>query len=133
MAEGPENTFCRRGHLRPDLSTEPVTMAFTFKKRSNLPGFGLALGYTVLYLSLIVLIPLAATFLKASSLSWEQFWHIASSPRAVASYRLTFGASLIGALVNLVFGVLVAWVLVRYSFTGKRLFVSLFDLTVVLP
>ena len=72
-------------------------MAFTFKKRSNLPGFGLALGYTVLYLSLIVLIPLAATFLKASSLSWEQFWHIAASPRAVASYRLTFGASLIGA------------------------------------
>ena len=69
-------------------------MAFTFKKRSNLPGFGLALGFTVLYLSLIVLIPLAATFLKASALSWDQFWHIVASPRAVASYRLTFGASL---------------------------------------
>jgi len=108
-------------------------MAFTFKKRSNLPGFGLALGYTVLYLSLIVLIPLVATFLKASSLSWEQFWHIAASPRAVASYRLTFGASLIGALVNLVFGVLVAWVLVRYSFPGKRLFDSLVDLPFALP
>ena len=107
-------------------------MAFTFKKRSNLPGFGLALGYTVLYLSLIVLIPLAATFLKASSLSWEQFWHIAASPRAVASYRLTFGASLIGALINLVFGVLVAWV-VRYSFPGRRLFDSLVDLPIALP
>src|SRR6266550_9342200 len=108
-------------------------MVFTFKKRSNLPGFGLALGYTVLYLSLIVLIPLAATFLKASSLSWQQFWHIAASPRAIASYRLTFGASLIGALINLVFGVLVAWVLVRYSFPGKRLFDSLVDLPFALP
>jgi len=108
-------------------------MAFTFKKRSNLPGFGLALGYTVLYLSLIVLIPLAATFLKASTLTWSQFWHIAASPRALASYRLTFGASLIGALVNLVFGVLVAWVLVRYSFPGKRLLDSLVDLPFALP
>jgi len=108
-------------------------MAFTFKKRSNLPGFGLALGYTVLYLSLIVLIPLAATFLKASTLTWTQFWHIAASPRALASYRLTFGASLIGAVVNLVFGVLVAWVLVRYSFPGKRLFDSLVDLPFALP
>ena len=108
-------------------------MAFMFKKRSNLPGFGLALGFTVFYLSLIVLIPLAATFLKASSLSWGQFWHIAASPRAVASYRLTFGASLIGALVNLVFGILVAWVLVRYSFPGKRIFDSLVDLPFALP
>src|SRR6266852_2254214 len=97
-------------------------MAFTLKKRSNLPGFGLALGYTVLYLSLIVLIPLAATFLKASSLSWQQFWHIAASPRAVASYRLTFGASLIGALINLVFGDVVASLLVRYSLPCKRVF-----------
>ena len=97
-------------------------MSFTFKKRSNLPGFGLALGFTVLYLSLIVLIPLAATFLKASSLTWAQFWHIVASPRAVASYRLTFGASLIGALINLVFGVLVAWVLVRYSISRQTAF-----------
>ena len=79
-------------------------MTFTFKKRSNLPGFGLALGYTVLYLSLIVLIPLAATFLKAASLSWAQFWHIAASARAVASYRLTFGASLGAATINVVLG-----------------------------
>ena len=108
-------------------------MAITFRKRSVLPGFGLALGYTVVYLSLLVLIPLAATFLKASSLSWPQFWQIATSARALASYRLTFGASFIGALTNLFFGVLVAWVLVRYSFPGKRLFDSLVDLPFALP
>src|SRR5437899_7287339 len=108
-------------------------MAFNFKQRSILPGFGLSLGFTVLYLSLIVLIPLAATFLKASALSWAQFWHIAWSARAVASYRLTFGASWFGALINLCFGVLVAWVLVRYSFPGKRLFDSLVDLPFALP
>ncbi len=108
-------------------------MPFTLKKRSNLPGFGLALGYTVLYLSLIVLIPLAATFLKASALTWSQFWHIAASPRALASYRLTFGASLIGASINLIFGVLVAWVLVRYSFRGKGLLDTLVDLPFALP
>jgi sulfate/thiosulfate transport system permease protein len=108
-------------------------MPFAFKKRSNLPGFGLALGYTVLYLSLIVLIPLAATFLKASALTWAQFWHIVASPRAVASYRLTFGASLIGAVINLIFGILVAWVLVRYRFPGKRLFDTLVDLPFALP
>src|SRR5215467_7551202 len=104
-----------------------------FRKRSVLPGFGLALGYTVVYLSLLVLIPLAATFLKASSLTWAQFWHVAASPRALASYRLTFGASAIGATINLFFGVLVAWVLVRYSFPGKRLFDSLVDLPFALP
>jgi sulfate transport system permease protein len=108
-------------------------MAFVLKKRSILPGFGLAFGYAVLYLSLIVLIPLAATFLKASSLSWGQVWHVVLSPRALASYRLTFGASLIGAIVNLFSGVLVAWVLVRYSFPGKRLFDSLVDLPFALP
>ena len=108
-------------------------MALVLKKRSILPGFGLALGYTLLYLSLIVLIPLAATFIKASSLTWGQFWHIVVSQRALASYRLTFGASLIGAVVNLFFGVLVAWVLVRYTFPGKRLFDSLVDLPFALP
>ena len=68
-------------------------MAITFKQKSILPGFGLSLGFTVLYLSLIVLIPLAAVFLKTTSLSWPQFWHIVSAPRAVASYQLSFGAS----------------------------------------
>src|SRR5207244_11727574 len=113
--------------VRPDLSAKSITvhrMVFTFKKRSNLPGFGLALGYTVLYLSLIVLIPLAATFLKASAFTWAQFWHIAASPRAVGSYRLTFGASLVGSLINLVSGVLVAWVLLRYHFPCTLFFDS---------
>jgi sulfate transport system permease protein len=108
-------------------------MKWVFKQRSIVPGFGLSLGFTVFYLSLIVLIPLSATFLKASTLTWHQFWHVVLSPRALASYRLSFGASFIGAFVNLVFGVLVAWVLVRYDFPGKRLFDSVIDLPFALP
>jgi len=108
-------------------------MKMAFKQRSILPGFGLSLGFTVFYVCLIVLIPLSATFLKASTLTWHQFWHVVLSPRALASYRLSFGASLIGALINLVFGVLVAWVLVRYDFPGKRLFDSVIDLPFALP
>jgi sulfate transport system permease protein len=108
-------------------------MALTFKQRSILPGFGLTLGFTICYLSLIVLIPLSATFLKASSLSWAQFWHIVSSPRAVASYRLSFGASFIAASINLFFGLLAAWVLVRYKFPGRRLLDSMVDLPFALP
>src|SRR6476620_12222355 len=108
-------------------------MTLTFKQKSILPGFGLSLGFTVLYLSLIVLIPLSATFLKASSLTWPHFWHVVTSPRALASYRLSFGASAIAAGINLVFGLVVAWVLVRYSFPGKRLFDSLVDLPFALP
>jgi len=103
------------------------------KQKSILPGFGLALGFTILYLSLLVLLPLSATFLKASSLSWQQFWHIASSHRAVASYKLSYGASAIAATINLFFGLIVAWVLVRYRFPGKRLFDSLVDLPFALP
>jgi sulfate/thiosulfate transport system permease protein len=108
-------------------------MSVVFKQRSIPPGFGLSLGFTVFYVCLIVLIPLSATFLKASTLTWHQFWHVVLSPRAIASYRLSFGASLIGALINLVFGVLVAWVLVRYDFPGKRLFDSVIDLPFALP
>src|SRR5260370_18297291 len=108
-------------------------MAFTFKQKSILPGFGLSLGFTVVYLSLIVLIPLSATFLKTSSLSWTQFWHIVTAPRALASYELSFGASAIAASINLVFGLIAAWVLVRYTFPGKRLFDSLVDLPFALP
>jgi sulfate/thiosulfate transport system permease protein len=108
-------------------------MAIRFKQRSIMPGFGLSFGFTLFYLCLIVLIPLSATFLKASTLSWHQFWHVVSSPRAMASYRLSFGASLIGASINLVFGILVAWVLARYNFPGKRLFDSLVDLPFALP
>ncbi len=98
-----------------------------------LPGFRLTLGYTLLYLSLIVLIPLAGVFLKTSTLSWEQFWHIVTAPRALASYRLSFGASFLAALINLFFGLLVAWVLVRYQFWGKRFVDALVDLPFALP
>ncbi len=83
-----------------------------------LPGFGLSLGFTIVYLSLIVLIPLSAAFIKTASLTWPAFWSIVTAPRVVASYRLTFGASLAAALVNVVFGFVVAWVLVRYRFPG---------------
>ena len=98
-----------------------------------LPGFSLTLGYTVLYLCLIVLIPLSALVLKTFTLSWDQFWAAVSSPRVLASYRLTFGASFIAALVNVFFGLLVAWVLVRYSFPGKRIVDALVDLPFALP
>ncbi|MBV8621133.1 MAG: sulfate ABC transporter permease subunit CysT [Curvibacter sp.] len=98
-----------------------------------LPGFGLSLGYTLLYLSLIVLIPLSALIFKTFTLSWEQFWVAVSSPRVLASYRLTFGASLLAALVNAVFGLLVAWVLVRYRFPGKKIVDALVDLPFALP
>ena len=100
---------------------------------SVLPGFKLTLGYTVLYLGLIVLIPLACTFWKASALTWDQFWHIVTAPRVLASYRLSFGASFLAALINLVFGLLVAWVLVRYQFWGKRFVDALVDLPFALP
>ena len=105
------------------------------KRRSRrvLPGFNLTLGYTLLYLSLIVLIPIAALLLKTFTLSWDQFWLAVTSPRVLASYRLTFGASLIAALVNLVFGLLLAWVLVRYKFPGKKIVDALVDLPFALP
>ncbi|MDS4071419.1 MAG: sulfate ABC transporter permease subunit CysT [Candidatus Competibacter sp.] len=108
-------------------------MLFGLKQRSVLPGFNLALGYTLLYMCLIVLIPLSAVFLKTAQLSWDQFWTIATAPRVLASYRLTFGASLIAALVNTSAGLFVAWVLVRYQFPGKRLVDAMVDLPFALP
>lgn len=98
-----------------------------------LPGFGLSLGFTLAYLSLIVLVPLAAVFLKTATLSFDAFWVAVSSPRVVATYKLTFGASLLAALINVVFGLLLAWSLVRYSFPGKRLVDALVDLPFALP
>jgi sulfate/thiosulfate transport system permease protein len=104
------------------------------KKHHNvLPGFNLSLGFTIFYLSLIVLIPLSAAFIKTSSLSFNEFWAAVASPRVVASYKLTFGASLIGALINAVFGLLTAWVLTRYTFPGKRIIDALVDLPFALP
>jgi sulfate transport system permease protein len=98
-----------------------------------LPGFRLTLGFTLFYLALIVLIPLSALVFKTFTLSWEQFVSAVSSPRVIASYQLTFGASFLAALVNAVFGLLVAWVLVRYSFPGKKIIDALVDLPFALP
>lgn len=108
-------------------------MAITFRKRGVLPGFSLTLGFSLLYLSLLVLIPLSATFFKAATLGWGEFWEVISHPRVLASYKLTFGASLAGAGINAVFGLLVAWVLVRYDFFGKKLIDALVDLPFALP
>lgn len=101
--------------------------------RRVLPGFNLTLGFTLFYLGLIVLIPLSALVFKTLTLSWDQIWAAISSPRVVASYKLTFGASAIAATVNLVFGLLVAWVLVRYDFPGKKIVDALVDLPFALP
>lgn len=105
----------------------------TFRQRSVLPGFGLTLGYSLVYLGLIVLIPLGCVFLKTSTLGFAAFWETVSSDRVLASYRLTFGASLLAALINLIFGLLVAWVLVRYEFPGRKLVDALVDLPFALP
>ena len=103
------------------------------KRHTVLPGFDLALGLSILYLSLIVLVPLSAAFLKTFTLTWPQFVEAVSTPRVLASYRLTFGASFLAALLNVVFGLIVAWVLVRYRFPGKRLVDALVDLPFALP
>jgi len=98
-----------------------------------IPGFGLSLGFTIFYLALIVMIPLSAVFLKTFTMSWDAFWSAVSSDRVVASYKLSFGASLIAAALNVVFGGIVAWVLVRYRFPGKRFIDALVDLPFALP
>jgi len=105
----------------------------SFKKPSVLPGFGLALGFTVFYLSLVVLIPLSTLFWKSSGLGWAGFWQAVTAPRVVASYKLTFGAALAAAAVNGVFGLIVTWVLVRYRFPGRRLMDALVDFPFALP
>ncbi|GAB4566546.1 MAG: sulfate ABC transporter permease subunit CysT [Rhizobacter sp.] len=103
------------------------------RRHSVLPGFDLALGFTLLYLSFIVLIPLSAAFLKTFTMTWPAFWEAVASPRVVASYRLTFGASFLAALVNAFFGLIIAWVLVRYEFPFKRVIDALVDLPFALP
>ncbi|MEI8362944.1 MAG: sulfate ABC transporter permease subunit CysT [Betaproteobacteria bacterium] len=103
------------------------------KQKNILPGFNLSLGYTLLYLSLIVLIPLSAAFIKTTELSFNEFWNVVTAPRVLASYQLTFGASLIAALINAAFGLLTAWVLVRYTFPGKKIIDALVDLPFALP
>src|SRR5450759_2830206 len=117
------------------FSTAPLALRMPAKRPSRrvLPGFKLTLGYTLLYLSLIVLIPLSSLLFKTFTLSWAQFWAAVASPRVVASYQLTFGASLLAALVNVFFGLLLAWVLVRYTFPGKKIVDALVDLPFALP
>jgi sulfate/thiosulfate transport system permease protein len=103
------------------------------RPRRVLPGFGLTLGYTMVYLSLLVLIPLSAVFIRSLGLGWGHFWEVITSPRVIASLRLSFGASLIAALINVIFGLIVAWVLVRYAFPFKRLVDAMVDLPFALP
>ena len=102
-------------------------------RRGVLPGFGLAMGFTLTYLSIIVLIPVSTLVLKSASLTWSQFWSVATGPRELAAYRLSFGAALAAAAINGVFGLLLAWVLERYAFPGKRLVDMLVDLPFALP
>jgi sulfate transport system permease protein len=104
------------------------------EKRFNvLPGFGLTMGYTLLYLSVIVLLPIAGLVFRVLHLSWSEFWTLATAPRALAAYRLTFGASLAAATINAVFGTLLAWVLTRYEFPGRRFLDALVDFPFALP
>jgi sulfate transport system permease protein len=104
-----------------------------FKRHSVLPGFGLTLGWTLTYLSLIVLIPLTGLFLRTTTMTWSDFVEAVTSPRVIASYRLTFGASFLAAVINSVFGLLLAWTLVRYQFPGKRFIDAIVDLPFALP
>src|SRR5580658_9190815 len=102
-------------------------------RRRVLPGFGLTLGYTLAYLSLIALIPLSTILLKTAGMGWERFWHVVLSPRVVAAYKLSIGASLTAAMINSVFGFMVAWTLTRYEFAGKGGLDALVDLPFALP
>lgn len=108
-------------------------MAILIKKRSVLPGFGLAAGYTMMYLGLIVMLPLATIFLRTTALSWTEFLNTVSAPRVLASFRLSFGAALAGASVNALLGPVAAWALVRYRFPGRTFFDALVDLPFALP
>ncbi|MEX8493495.1 sulfate ABC transporter permease subunit CysT [Sphaerotilus sp.] len=110
----------------------PLSRAL-LRRHSVLPGFDLALGFTLLYLSLIVLLPLSAAFMKTATMTFPAFWDAVMSPRVLASYRLTFSASLAAATLNAIFGLVIAWVLVRYDFPGKRLVDALVDLPFALP
>src|SRR5258705_13709449 len=103
------------------------------RKRNVIPGFGLTMGYTITYLSLIALIPLSTVILKTSTIGWARFWAVVLSPRVLAAYRLSIGASLAGATVNSIFGVIVAWALVRYRFPLREFVDSLVDLPFALP
>jgi sulfate transport system permease protein len=113
--------------------TKPATDRRSARHRSIIPGFGLTLGFSVLYMSLVVLLPLSTVFVKSAGMGVDAFIHAAFSPRTLASYKLSFGAAAAAAAVNMVAGLLVAWVLVRYEFPGKRLLSAMVDLPFALP
>ena len=113
-----------------ELSLTPMT---AFKQHTVLPGFRVTLGFTLLYLSVIVLIPLAGLPIRTASMGWDAFWQTVTDPRVVASYRLTFTTSFVAACVNGVFGLIAAWVLVRYDFAGRRIIDAAVDLPFALP
>jgi sulfate/thiosulfate transport system permease protein len=115
------------------MASVSITMNGFSRRRLVLPGFGLTVGFTLLYLSLLVVIPLSTLFFKTATLTWAKFWTDITAPQVVAAFRLTFGASLAAAMVNVVFGVLVAWVLTRYTFPMRRIFDGLVDLPFALP
>jgi sulfate transport system permease protein len=117
----------------PAAAIELKARAPQRRPRRVLPGFGLTLGYTMVYLSLLVLIPLSAVFIRSLGLGWGHFWEVITAPRVIASLRLSFGASLIAAMINVIFGLIVAWVLVRYAFPFKRLVDAMVDLPFALP
>ncbi|MGH6760612.1 MAG: sulfate ABC transporter permease subunit CysT [Phyllobacterium sp.] len=115
------------------MAKSPADAGWKFRRPSVIPGFGLTLGFTLAYLTLIILIPLSGLVWRTASLGWPEFWSIATDPRTVAALKVSFGASFVAALVNVVFGVIVAWVLVRYRFPGKRLVDAIVDLPFALP
>jgi sulfate transport system permease protein len=115
------------------MATALAQRAWRFRRSSVIPGFGLTLGFSIVYLSLIVLIPLAGVVWRSASLGWPEFWRIASDPRTLGALKMSFGGALAAALVNTVFGTLVAWVLVRYRFPGKRVVDAMVDLPFALP
>ena len=117
----------------PASPTHPARAGWSFVKPNVVPGFGLTFGYTLVYLSIIVLIPIIALFLKAATVSPEEIWKIATSARTLNALKVSFGASAIAALVNVVFGLIVAWVLVRYKFPGRRILDAIVDLPFALP
>ncbi len=116
------------------MTNQPAQSAgWQFRRPSVIPGFGLALGFSVAYLTLIILIPLSGLAWRSASLGWDQFWSIATDERVVQSLKLSFGTSLVAAAVNVVFGTIVAWVLVRYRFPGRRIVDAMVDLPFALP
>lgn len=110
-----------------------ANFSLSFKKPSVIPGFGLALGFTLLYLALIVLIPLSGLFFKTATLTWAQFWQTVTDDRILHAYYISFGTSFLAALINMVFGLIIAWMLVRYEFPGKKIFDAMVDLPFALP